>query len=72
MDPSGRVDGSERSSGHNSRSVHKNKYINKIRGLGGEEKSSAIKEECSVKSMDKKTRNKFSAKQSRDRKKLYI
>jgi len=31
-----------------------------------------VKEECSAKSLDKKARNKYSAKQSRDRKKLYI
>jgi hypothetical protein len=72
MDPSGRVDGSERSSNHNSRTVHKNKYINKIRDLGAEERNSAAKEDCSAKSLDKKARNKYSAKQSRDRKKLYI
>jgi hypothetical protein len=38
--------------------------------LGAEDKGT--KEDCSVKGMDKKMRNKFSAKQSRDRKKFYI
>ena len=66
---SARVEGSERSS-HNPQAVHKNKYINKIRDLGAEERGT--KEECSVRSLDKKERNKFSAKQSRDRKKFYI
>jgi hypothetical protein len=64
-----RIEGSERSS-LNPRPVHKNKYINKIRDLGGEDKGT--REEFSGKSMDKKERNKQSAKLSRDRKKLYI
>ena len=53
------------------KSLHKNKYIHKIRDLGAEDKSSAAQEQ-SVRSLDKKERNKVSAKQSRDRKKLYI
>jgi hypothetical protein len=39
--------------------------------MGADEKSS-VAQECSIKSLDKKERNKVSAKQSRDRKKLYI
>ncbi len=68
---SAKQEGSEHSSGQG-RSTHKNKYINKIRDLGGDEKNSVGREECSARSLDKKERNKVSAKLSRDRKKLYI
>jgi hypothetical protein len=72
VEQSGRHDGSERSS-LNPRAIHKNKYINKIRDLGGDEKGTrGGNEDFSAKSMDKKERNKQSAKLSRDRKKLYI
>ena len=71
VEPSAKIEASEMSSAQG-RLTHKNKYINKIRDLGADEKNSLAKEECSARSLDKKERNKVSAKLSRDRKKLYI
>ena len=68
QEPSLRVDPSEISSIN--KHMHKNKFVNKIRDMGAEERSSL--QDVSVKSLDKKERNKVSGKLSRDRKKLYI
>lgn len=58
---------------------HKNKYVNRIKNFinqsGAGEDSAANPSgygDSSMKSMDKKERNKQAAKNSRDRKKLYI
>ena len=50
--------------------MHKNKIINKIKGLGGEDKGT--KEDYSYKGLNKKDRNKLSARISRERKKTYM
>lgn len=64
MEPSVQVEGSERSSFKNDQ---QHKKCNKIRG------TDEVSHEHSLKpALDKKERNKASAKQCRDRKKLYI
>lgn len=58
--------------------VHKNsvksKYIDKLKEYINHNESINVKleENCSLPSLDKRERNRMAAKQSRDRKKLYI